>query len=59
MLPLKRKNPRYEMDMTEGPLLPQILSFSGPLILTMPMAALPGAVVMALIVSSLIILFTL
>ena len=35
MIPLKRKNPRsHEMDMTEGPLLPQILSFSGPLILT-------------------------
>ena len=35
MIPLKRKNPgRHEMDMTEGPLLPQILAFSGPLILT-------------------------
>ena len=28
------KKRRHEMDMTEGPLLPQILSFSGPLILT-------------------------
>ena len=35
MFPLKRKNARrHEMDMTQGPLLPQILSFSGPLILT-------------------------
>ena len=28
------KRGRYEIDMTEGPLLPKILSFSGPLILT-------------------------
>lgn len=32
---LFRRNarPRHEMDMTEGPMLPQILAFSGPLIL--------------------------
>ena len=29
-----KRNRRHEMDMTEGPLLPKILSFSGPLILT-------------------------
>jgi len=29
-----RKAARAEMDMTEGPLLPKIISFSGPLILT-------------------------
>ena len=28
------KRNQYEMDMTEGPLLPKILAFSGPLILT-------------------------
>ncbi len=36
--PFKHKEPRasrrYEMDMTTGPLLPKILIFSGPLILT-------------------------
>ena len=35
MFSMKRsKKPRHEMDMTEGPLLPKILAFSGPLILT-------------------------
>ena len=29
-----RKRGRHEIDMTEGPLLPKILSYSGPLILT-------------------------
>ena len=29
-----RKAARAEMDMTEGPLLPKIIAFSGPLILT-------------------------
>ena len=30
----KRPSRRYEMDMTRGPLLPEILKFSGPLVLT-------------------------
>ena len=30
----RRKDGRHEINMTEGPLLPRILSFSGPLILT-------------------------
>ncbi len=30
----KSRSRRYEMDMTKGPLLPEILIFSGPLILT-------------------------
>lgn len=30
----RKKSRRYEMDMTTGPLLPKILVFSGPLILT-------------------------
>ena len=30
----QRSSRRYEMDMTKGPLLPEILIFSGPLILT-------------------------
>ena len=34
MFPLKRKKTGHEIDMTQGPLLPQILSFTGPLILT-------------------------
>lgn len=29
-----KKQKRYEMDMTDGPLLPKILAYSGPLILT-------------------------
>ena len=33
MLP-KRRAKSHEMDMTTGPLLPKILAFSGPLILT-------------------------
>ena len=31
---LRRRSGRYEIEMTEGPLLPRILAFSGPLILT-------------------------
>ena len=31
---LKRGNGKHEIDMTEGPLLPKILAFSGPLILS-------------------------
>ena len=35
MIHVNRRRPRrYEIDMTEGPLLPGILAFSGPLILT-------------------------
>ncbi len=34
MLRFGRKNTHHEMDMTEGPLLPKILAFSGPLIMT-------------------------
>ena len=30
----RRREKRHEIDMTEGPLLPKILAFSGPLILT-------------------------
>ena len=30
----QKRSRRHEIDMTEGPLLPKILSFSGPLILT-------------------------
>ena len=30
----RRKGGRHEINMTEGPLLPRILSFSGPLIMT-------------------------
>ena len=31
---MRKRAGRYEIDMTEGPLLPKILKFSGPLILT-------------------------
>ena len=31
---IHRRSARYEMDMTTGPLLPKVLAFSGPLILT-------------------------
>ena len=34
MFRFRHRNRRHEMDMTEGPLLPKILAFSGPLILT-------------------------
>ena len=30
----RRKNAKYEMDMTTGSLLPKVLAFSGPLVLT-------------------------
>ena len=34
MLSLRKRSRQHEIDMTEGPLFPKILAFSGPLILT-------------------------
>ena len=31
---MRKQTGRYEMDMTTGPLIPEILKFSGPLVLT-------------------------